>query len=107
MADINPLFESWDQRPNIEVLVANYMQKKQSKEIAPTGHSTDVQKVVDDSKAVEWQTLIEKGALKLHYGKKAQQLKVKYPERFMSGRFVITRKPVEENQHVNEHDPSV
>jgi hypothetical protein len=107
VADINPLFESWDQRPNIEVLVANYMQKKQSKEIAPTGHSTDVQKVVDDSKAVEWQTLIEKGALKLHYGKKAQQLKVKYPERFMGGRFVMTRKPLEENQHVNEHDPSV
>ena len=37
VADINHLFESWDQRPDIEVLVANYMQKKQSKEIAPTG----------------------------------------------------------------------
>ena len=67
----------------------------------PLVNSTGVQTVVDDSHAVEWQTLIEKGALKLHYGKKAQQLKVKHPERFMGSRFVITRKPLEENQHVD------
>ena len=104
--DMTHLFDSWDQCPDIEVLVANYMQKKQSKEVAPTGHAPNVQRAVDDSKVAEWQTLIEKGALKLHYGRKAQQLKEKYPERFMGSRFVITRKPLEENQHVDEHDPS-
>jgi hypothetical protein len=34
--------------------------------------------------------------VKVHYGKKAQMLKEKHPDRFIGRRFVITRKAIEE-----------
>ena len=61
---------------------------------------------MNDSKVTEWGTLSDKSAIRLHFGKKAQQLKERYPDRFIGSRFVITRKPIEEGQNIVEDDPS-
>ncbi|CAK9023644.1 unnamed protein product [Durusdinium trenchii] len=62
--------------------------------------------LVDESKIAEWKTLIEKKAVVVHYGKKAALIREKYAHRFMGSRFVIIRKPLEENQHIDINDPS-
>ena len=104
--DCQQLMQVWDQSQDIEVLIAAYLQKKASKEIPAVGNEPLVQQMVDESKLVEWSTLMEKGAIRVHTGKKAAYLRNKYPERFMGSRFVIVRKPLEENLHIDTHDPS-
>ena len=90
----------------IEVLIANYMQKKTAKELPPSNNEPFLQRLVDDSKRTEWDTILEKGAVKIHYGKKAAQIKEQQSHRFIGSRFVITRKATEENQAIDENNPS-
>lgn len=104
--DCRKLMSIWDSTHCVETLIAAYTQKKLSKEVPAVGNEPLIQQMVDESKLVEWTTLIEKGAIKVHTGKKAAWLKSKYPERFMGSRFVIVRKPLEENLHINTSDPS-
>ena len=80
----------------IDVLIAAHVQKKATKELPHSGNAADLQKLVNASKAAERTTIPEKGAVKVHYGKKAQMLKEKHPDRFIGRRFVITRKAIEE-----------
>ena len=91
---------------DIDVLIAAHVQKKATKELPHSGNTADLQKLVNESKAAEWSTILEKGAVKVHYGKKAQALKEKHPDRFIGSRFVITRKAVEEGVNVNVDDPT-
>ena len=104
--DVSELLQVWDEGQSIETLVASYIQKKTSKELPPTGNPPELQKLVDESKVTEWGTLTEKTALKIHYGQKAARLKEQFPDRFMGSRFVIIRKPSEENMAINPNDPS-
>ena len=104
--DITELVEQWhDPETPIEVMVANYMQKKTGKEIPPSNNPHALQSLVDDSKRTEWQTILEKNAVKVHYGKRAAQILENHPDRFIGSRFVIIKKPVEENQQINDDDP--
>ena len=80
----------------IDVLIAAHVQKKATKELPHSGNAADLQKLVNAPKAAERTTIPEKGAVKVHYGKKAQMLKEKHPDRFIGRRFVITRKAIEE-----------
>jgi hypothetical protein len=91
---------------DIDVLIAAHVQKKATKELPHSGNTADLQKLVNESKAAEWSTILEKGAVKVHNGKKAQALKEKHPDRFIGSRFVITRKAVEEGVNVNVDDPT-
>ena len=105
--DVGELMVSWDDPTvEIEIMIAQYMEKKLSKEVHHSGHPPDVQKEVDASKTVEWQTLLEKGVVRIYYGKKAQKIKEEQADRFMGSRFVIIRKPSEENQHIDLSNPS-
>ena len=61
--------------------------------------------MVDEYKQIEWQTIVDKGAVRIHYGKHAAALKNHFPDRFISSRFVIVKKALEENQPVVEDDP--
>ena len=62
--------------------------------------------MVDHGKRIEWETLLAKDcAVRVHHGKRAQQIKRDYPERFIGSRFVLTRKPIDEGQPIDPHDP--
>jgi hypothetical protein len=100
--EVSDLMPQWQEDPTCEALVANHLQKKTSKEIPPSNNDPTLQHLVDESKTSEWQTLIENGAIKVHYGKRTEAINI---HRFIS-RFVITRKPLEENQHVDPNDPT-
>ena len=95
-----------DPSVSIEVLVANYMQKKTSKEIGHSNNHPDLQAMVDESKRTEWNTILDKTAVRIHYGKKATKIKEQYADRFIGSRFVIVRKATEENQPIIEDDPN-
>ena len=94
-----------DENVPIEVLIANYMQKKVSKELQPSNNESSLQQLIDDSKRTEWDTILEKQAVKVHMGKTAETLRLKHPDRFIGSRFVITRKAMDESQPVVESDP--
>ena len=104
--DINHLSDLMsDDNTSIETLVAQYMQRRNTKEMSPCNNPHDIQQLVDESKEVEWQTIIDKGAVRIHYGKHAANLKNQFPDRFIGSRFVIVKKALEENQPVIEDDP--
>ena len=88
----------------IDVLIAAHVQKKATKELPACGNSPELQPMVNESKMTEWSTILEKGAVKVHLGKRAQTICEKFPHRFIGSRFVITRKPLEEGAHVDEAD---
>eukprot|EP00435_Cladocopium_sp_Y103_P028343 s1179_g7.t1 len=102
---VDEILAAWHEG-GVESLMAAHLQKKLAKEIPPSGNDIHLQHLVDESKALEWETLIEKGAIKIHYGRKAHALKQEHPERFMGSRFVIIRKPVIEGRNIDLHDES-
>ena len=99
---VQEIQDNWDQ--GIESLVAAHIQKKTAKELPPSNNVPELQRLVDESKLVEWRTMIEKGAVKVHYGKRAAAIKQNHPDRFIGSRFVITRKPIEEGGHIDPLD---
>ena len=88
----------------IDILIAAHVKKKATKELPACGNSPELQSMVNESKTTEWSTILEKGAVKVHLGKRAQAIREKFPHRFIGSRFVITRKPLEEGAHVDEAD---
>ena len=90
-----------------ECLISEYMKKKMSKELPHSHNDPEVQEMVDHGKRIEWETLLAKDcAVRVHHGKRAQQIKKDYPDRFIGSRFVLTRKPIDEGQPIDPHDPS-
>ena len=88
----------------VESLMAAYLQKKVSKELPPSNNEPVLQKVIDASKTTEWTTLSDKNAIRVHYGKKAEEIRRTRGDRFMGSRFVIIRKPAEEGQNIVPDD---
>ena len=95
-----------DLSTSFDVLLVNYLQKKASKELSPCKNDPDLQAQIDESKKLEWKTIVEKQAVRIHYGKKAKTIVEKHQDRFIGSRFVITRKAMEENQAIVDSDPS-
>ena len=91
---------------SIESLIAAYMEKKLSKEIPPSNNPPELQKLVDESKGVEWNTIADKQAIRLHFGKKALKIKEQFADRFIGSRFVIIRKAIQDGIAVDIHDPT-
>lgn len=98
---INDLFEN---DTSIEVLLASFLMKKAAKEMHHSGHPKPLQDMIDEAKKKEWETLASKPAVKIHFGKRAKEIKDKYAHRFIGSRFVITRKPIEEGCNVDPDD---
>ena len=73
--EVSDLMPQWQEDPTCEALVANYLQKKTSKQSPPSNNDPALQHLVDESKTSEWQALIEKGAIKVHYAKRAEAIK--------------------------------
>eukprot|EP00435_Cladocopium_sp_Y103_P064571 s214_g26.t1 len=90
-----------------EVFMAEYLKKKMAKELPHSKNPADVQKLVNEGKSLEWQTLMAKpNAVKLHYGKAAERIRQDHADRFIGSRFVLTRKPLEEGGDIDPNDPT-
>eukprot|EP00435_Cladocopium_sp_Y103_P073746 s182_g45.t1 len=88
-----------------EVFMAEYLKKKMSKELHHSNNAPELQKMIDEGKMVEWDTIVNKPhAVKIHYGKKAAQIRAEHADRFIGSRFVLTRKPLEEGGPVDPND---
>eukprot|EP00435_Cladocopium_sp_Y103_P043787 s1055_g12.t1 len=104
--DCSELRTMFDDGP-IEILMAEYLKRKLSKEIPHSKNPPELQQKVDEGKVLEWQTLLSKqNAIKVHYGRAAQAIREKHADRFMGSRFVLTRKAVVEGQDVDPNDLS-
>eukprot|EP00435_Cladocopium_sp_Y103_P026818 s1587_g6.t1 len=91
----------------IEILMAEYLKRKLSKEIPHSKNAPELQRKVDEGKVLEWQTLLSKqNAIKIHYGRAAEAIRQKHADRFIGSRFVLTRKAVTEGQEVDPNDLS-
>ena len=102
--DCTELLALVEQVPH-EVFMAEYLKKKMSKELPHSRNSPAVQKLVDEGKLLEWQTLLSKpNAVRVHYGKAAERIKRDFAHRFIGSRFVLTRKPVEEGKDIDPND---
>jgi hypothetical protein len=92
---------------DLEVLLADYLKKKMQKELPHSNNHPSLQAKVDAGKRDEWQTLLNKGnVVRLHYGRKAREIKEKFGHRFIGSRFVLTRKAVDEEKPIDTNDPN-
>lgn len=89
-----------DVRSPIEILMAAFLQKRAQKELKPSGHSSEVQSKIDESKKVEWETLLGKNAIRIHTGEAARQIKKKQSHRFIGSRFVVVHKSDEDGDRI-------
>ena len=91
-----------DANLTIDVLIAEYLKKKMTKELHHSNNPSALQSKIDEGKQVEWNTLLNKpNVLRIHYGKAARNIKQQFSHRFIGSRFVLTRKPLEEGQTVD------
>ena len=92
---------------DIEVLIADYLQKKMEKELPHSNNEVALQRMIDSGKSAGWKTMTEKpNVLKIHFGQSAKRIRSEAAHRFIGSRFVITRKALEEGQDINPHDLS-
>ena len=80
----------------ISVLLAQYHNKRASKEIPHTQQPPERQKKIDEAKLSEWMTIEGKNAGRLVLGHQAEEVRVKMPGRIMDSRFVVTEKQEED-----------
>ena len=85
---------------SVESLTAAFLQKKLQREIPATGNEPGLQTKVDESKALEWETLLGKNAIRVWTGEKARAIRKNNPDRFIGSRFVIVNKQDEEGSRV-------
>ena len=88
-----------------EVLMSEYIKRKMVKELPHSNNPGKLQQMADEGKRNEWKTIISKPhAVKIHYGKQAEEIRQKQSHRFIGSRFVLTRKPLEEGRAVDPND---
>ena len=90
--EIQELNELWKKGVTKEVLIANYMQKKASKEVKGTGNPVEIQKKIDEAKVLEWNTILAKNAARLVLGPEAVDVRHRLGHRIMGSRYVVTVK---------------
>ena len=86
--------------PTVEVLMASFLSKRAAKELPVSNNAPELQARVDESKILEWETLCGKQAVRVWDGPKAQEIRRKFPDRFIGSRFVVTNKRDEEGERV-------
>ena len=82
------LLSKWQQGVPTEVLLAEYLQKKASKEIRCTGNPPELQTKVDEAKLLEWNTIMAKNAARVVYGQEAERVRRTMSNRIMGSRYM-------------------
>jgi len=59
-----------DCKEDIDVLIAAHIQKKTNKELLHSGNPWFMQSLANESKSLEWNTILEKGAVKFTMAKR-------------------------------------
>ena len=95
MHDVVALVEAMEQGEPMEVLIAQYYQKKMHKELPHSNNPPWLQARIDAAKVAEWNTLSAKPSVRLVPGKEATRIKNHMSNRIMGSRFVLTKKPEE------------
>lgn len=95
-SEIQELHELWQSGASSEVLLADYLQKKMSKELPHSGNEPEMQKKIDEAKLTEWNTITAKHAGRLVLGEEAREVKHRFSHRIMGSRFVLTVKQEED-----------
>ena len=92
------LWESFrDAKDNaVEVFINQYYNKRAQKEIPSSRNEPFLQAKVDQAKVTEWQTLIDKGAVRVVPAKESAWIRRHQAHRIMGSRFVIVKKPEED-----------
>ena len=90
--EVTSFRELFEQGSSSELLLAQYIQKKASKEIRGTGNPPAFQAKVDEAKLLEWNTITGKSAARIVYGQEAATVRRKHSDRIMGSRYVITVK---------------
>eukprot|EP00435_Cladocopium_sp_Y103_P038006 s382_g10.t1 len=80
----------------VEVFINQYFSKRAQKEIPASRNEPLLQARVDQAKVAEWQTLIDKGAVRVVPASESRWIRKHKPNRIMGSRFVIVKKPEEE-----------
>lgn len=96
------------QQPDIdvEVLLADYLQKKMQKELPHSNNPPALQTKVNEGKLNEWKTLLSKqNAAVVHHGRRAREIREQFKHRFIGSRFVLTRKASQEGVPVDPNNP--
>ena len=84
-----------DAQLSIDVLIAEYLKKKMTKELHHSNNPSELQSKIDEGKRVEWNTLLNKpNVLRIHYGKAARNIKQQFSHRFIGSRFFSDQKTV-------------
>ena len=85
---------------HIEALMAAFLQKRTQKELPPTGNDATIQAKVDEAKALEWETVAGKQAVRVWTGAKAKEIRARHADRFVGSRFVIVNKTDEDGSRI-------
>eukprot|EP00435_Cladocopium_sp_Y103_P020594 s2229_g5.t1 len=80
----------------VEVFINQYFSKRAQKEIPASRNEPLLQARVDQAKVAEWQTLIDKGAVRVVPASESRWIRKHKSDRIMGSRFVIVKKPEEE-----------
>ena len=100
---------------SVEVLLANFLQKKLQKELHHSRNDPELQERIDASKLVEWKTLEEeKKVIRIIPPHEAVSLRKNKADRIMTSRFVVTEKTEDEDKRLKSrwclrghHDPDL
>eukprot|EP00435_Cladocopium_sp_Y103_P050118 s180_g15.t1 len=91
----------------IEVFIQQYFNKRAQKEIPASRNEPLLQARVDQAKVAEWQTLLDKGAVRIVPAKESSWILKHKSDRIMGSRFVIVKKPEEDIvENGGQVDPS-
>ena len=101
--------------PCVEVLIANFLQKKLQKELHHSNNPPMLQEKIDRSKTTEWTTLRdEKNAIKVIPPSEAKKIRERRADRIMTSRFVIVEKHEDGDSKIKSrwclrghHDPDL
>ena len=95
-SEAHELWQDFMKDGNHEALVAQFMQKRAQKEIPHSRNEPWLQAQVDAAKVKEWNTLIDKQAVRLVPKHKADWILKHQKHRIMGSRFVIVKKAMED-----------
>ena len=95
-SEAHELWQDFMKDGNHEALIAQFMQKRAQKEIPHSRNEPWLQAQVDAAKVKEWNTLIDKQAVRLVPKHKADWILKHQKHRIMGSRFVIVKKAMED-----------